>query len=174
MTSESNNNNSRSRARNYAIMAAVTVAAIAGVAIAVSLSSGRSVQDAAVDELSSTGGAAEEEERLADEQPGGAGEGGDEAAVLRSLPISPEITAAPNPVDAQEPVTVKGRGFGASQEVTLYLGEDVLQTDSQTVTTDQDGNFAAVVDLGSPVQGHHNLTARDEGGNAATVTLIVQ
>lgn len=173
MTSESNNNNSRSRARNYAIMAAVVVAAIAGVVIAVSLSSGRSVQDAAVDELSSTGGAAEEEP-LADEQPGGAGEGGDEAAVLRSLPISPEITAAPNPVDAQEPVTVKGRGFGASQEVTLYLGEDVLQTDSQTVTTDQDGNFAAVVDLGSPVQGHHNLTARDEGGNAATVTLIVQ
>ncbi|MEW5839936.1 MAG: hypothetical protein AB1753_02940, partial [Thermoproteota archaeon] len=81
-----------------------------------------------------------------------------------------------NPARPGDTVTVSGDGFGRNQQVTITLGNSVVETEPPTVMTDGTGKFSAQVTLPEDAQQgeEYNVTAADQANRAATITVLIR
>lgn len=153
------------RARKYAIIAAVVVAAVAGIVMVVSYSQPQNVSpDMGKDNPApaQTGGLA---------VPNAGKQDLSEEAPDQVIPTA--ISVAPAEVSAGGQATVTGNGFSPGQQVTLSLNNSNIQTTPQRIVVDDSGTFSATVALPQVEKGEHNITAEDGSGKAATAVLSV-
>lgn len=148
----------RGNIKKSAIIAAIIIAAIAGILAAIALA--RQPQQSALQDI--------------DEEAGD--QAGPEGAEINQAPVPEEsfpqgISVTPNPYSEESELTVEGSGFGANHQITISLNNTLLQTSPEVVTSGSDGTFPALISVPELEEGDHNLTASDESGTAVTTTI---
>ena len=88
-----------------------------------------------------------------------------------SLKVGPKISLDPAHPEVGSQVTVTGRGFASSSQVSIKFN-DVAIADSPT--TDQNGNFTHSFNVPESSQDQQVVTATDKAGNVATTGLSLE
>ncbi len=173
--SNSGSSNSNSNFKRYAIIGAVGVAAVAVILLALGAAQAPAIP-------SSTPGSSQE--RLPGEIPyepektptPGAGSADTVEQPIPDVAPTASVAVGPNPARPGDTVTVSGDGFGRNQQVTITLGNSVVETEPPTVMTDGTGKFSAQVTLPEDAQQgeEYNVTAADQANRAATITVLIR
>jgi hypothetical protein len=88
-----------------------------------------------------------------------------------SLQVSPKISLSPEQPDIGAEVTLTGRGFAASSQVSIKYDDISI---SSSPTTDQNGSFSHSFNAPESPEDDHVITATDKAGNTATYGLMLE
>lgn len=153
------------RSRKYAIIAAVAVAAVAGIIMAASLAMPQQV-------VLDTG---------QNKKPSGGGNVtlpnsgfNDLAKQAPSQVIPTSISVVPTALPAGSQATIQGNGFSPGHEVAVSVNNNHVKTAPQQVVADTSGTFSANMTLPQIQSGERVVTAKDDSGRAATITVNVK
>ena len=101
-----------------------------------------------------------------------------------NLEVVPGITLAPELPEIDDEATVTGRGFAASSEITIEYDDITVASSSgngsngsdedNPLSTDATGKFSHVFKIPESSEVEHEITAIDEAGNKATLSLSLE
>jgi hypothetical protein len=153
------------RSRKYAMIAAVAVAAAAGIIMAASFAMPQRVAlDAGQNKKpSGSGNVTLPDSGL-----------NDLAKQASSQVIPTSISVTPTTVASGGQATIQGNGFSPGHEVTFSVNNNHARTTPQQVVADTSGTFSANVTLPQIQSGERSITAQDSSGKAATVSVNVK
>lgn len=83
--------------------------------------------------------------------------------------VGPTLSIEPSRGAPGSSVKVKGKGFGNSLEVKVYLGTNILGSK----TTGADGSFTLSVTIPPGIAGTQTIIARDSAGNEESASLTI-
>jgi archaellum component FlaC len=91
---------------------------------------------------------------------------------IAHLTVEPRILVTPTITSFNDQISIRGEGFAAYENITLWL-EEVEVTPTSTPTTDFLGTFETGFKMVSTPNGTYTLSARDRDGNAAKTLMTV-
>jgi hypothetical protein len=88
--------------------------------------------------------------------------------------VNPSMTVSPRSGIKNDPVTLKGYGFGDEVDVDpIEFGGSSLATNPSVPVTDGVGSWEATFNVPDETDGDHDITADDQEGNTASVVFKV-